>query len=63
MMNLYQVINAWIKKSVSTKNYELFNSSDLQEWYESPIIEPILASLEEFQERDSGWIAYLKFDY
>ncbi len=50
------------KKVVSTKNYELFNSSDLQEWYASRIIESILASLEEFQERDSGWIAYPKFD-
>jgi len=29
--------------------------SDLQEWYASRVIEPILASLEEFQERDSGW--------
>ena len=47
MVNLYQVIK------ISVRNYELFNSSDLQEWYASRIIELILASLEEFQERDS----------
>jgi len=33
MMNLYWVINVRIK--VSTRNYELFRSSDLQEWYAS----------------------------
>jgi len=27
----------------------------LREWYELRIVEPILASLEEFQERDSRW--------
>jgi len=42
-------------KSITTRNYELFRSSDLQEWYQSRIIEPTLTSLEEFQERDSGW--------
>ncbi|KYN02136.1 hypothetical protein ALC62_07057, partial [Cyphomyrmex costatus] len=42
-------------KSVSTRNYELFRSSDLQEWYASRVVEPILASLDEFQEHDSGW--------
>ncbi|XP_072746064.1 uncharacterized protein [Anoplolepis gracilipes] len=42
-------------KSVSTKNCELFRTSDLREWYEQRVIEPTLASLEEFQERDSGW--------
>jgi len=41
-------------KSINTKNNELFNS-DLQEWYTSCIVEPILAPLEEFQECDSGW--------
>ena len=39
----------------NTKNYELFRTSDLCEWYERRVIEPTLASLEEFQERDSGW--------
>ena len=42
-------------KSINTRNYELFRTSDLREWYESRVIEPTLASLEEFQERDSGW--------
>ncbi|XP_036139701.1 uncharacterized protein LOC118644691 [Monomorium pharaonis] len=42
-------------KSINTKNCELFQTSDLDEWYERRIIEPTLASLEEFQERDSGW--------
>jgi len=42
-------------KCVCTRNCELFQSSDLQEWYDIHVIEPILASLDEFQERDSGW--------
>ncbi|XP_036140462.1 uncharacterized protein LOC118644854 [Monomorium pharaonis] len=42
-------------KSINTKNCELFQTSDLDEWYERRVIEPTLASLEEFQERDSGW--------
>jgi len=42
-------------KSIATRNYELFRTSDLQEWYESRVVEPTLTSLEEFQERDSGW--------
>jgi len=42
-------------KSIATRNYEFFRSSDLQEWYESRVVEPTLTSLEEFQERDSGW--------
>jgi len=42
-------------KSIATRNYELFRSTDLQEWYELRVVEPTLASLEEFQERDSGW--------
>ena len=40
--------------SINTKNYELFRSSNLEEWYESHVIEPVLTSLEEFQERNSG---------
>lgn len=43
------------RKSVSTKNSEIFCTTDLEEWYELQIVEPILTSLEEFQERDSGW--------
>jgi len=42
-------------KSINTKNYELFRTSNLHEWYERHVIEPTLAALEEFQERDSGW--------
>jgi len=42
-------------KSITTRNYELSHSSDLQEWYQSRVFEPILTSLEKFQERDSGW--------
>jgi len=42
-------------KSIATRNYELFRTSNLREWYELHVVEPILASLEEFQERDSGW--------
>jgi len=42
-------------KSIATRNYELFRTSDLQEWYESRVVESTLTSLEEFQERDSGW--------
>jgi len=42
-------------KSIATRNYELFRTSNLCEWYELHVVEPILASLEEFQERDSGW--------
>ena len=42
-------------KSINTRNCELFHTSDLQEWYRRCVIETTLASLEEFQERDSGW--------
>jgi len=42
-------------KSIATRNYEFFRSSNLHEWYESRVVEPTLTSLEEFQERDSGW--------
>ena len=47
-------------KSVNTKNYELFHSSNLEKWYEWRVVEPILTSLEKFQNRDSGWTH--KFD-
>lgn len=42
-------------KSINTPNVELFSTADLGEWYEHRVIEPTLASLDEFQERDSGW--------
>lgn len=42
-------------KSINTGNVELFTASDLSEWYQKRVVEPILKSLEEFQESDSGW--------
>ncbi|XP_071576403.1 uncharacterized protein, partial [Temnothorax nylanderi] len=42
-------------KSFNTNNKELCRTSHLREWYERHVIEPTLAKLEEFQERDSGW--------
>ena len=42
-------------KSINTRNFELFHSSNLREWYERHVTKFILASLDEFQERDSGW--------
>ncbi|EZA49497.1 hypothetical protein X777_12309 [Ooceraea biroi] len=42
-------------KRINTKNRGLFPTFDLQEWFTQYVIEPTLASLEEFQERDSGW--------
>ena len=42
-------------ESINTRNCELFRTSDLQEWYQRCVAEPSLASLEEFQARDSGW--------
>ncbi|KYN14186.1 hypothetical protein ALC57_13605, partial [Trachymyrmex cornetzi] len=42
-------------KSIATRNYELYRYSDLREWYVTRVVEPILTSLEEFHERDSGW--------
>ncbi|XP_076298323.1 LOW QUALITY PROTEIN: uncharacterized protein LOC143217668 [Lasioglossum baleicum] len=43
------------RKSVGTKNCEIVYATDLEEMYELCIVGPILTSLEEFQERDSGW--------
>ncbi|KYN00049.1 hypothetical protein ALC62_09194 [Cyphomyrmex costatus] len=42
-------------KSIATRNFEIYRCTDQREWYVSRVVEPILASLEEFQERDSGW--------
>ena len=47
--------NKCANKYMSRRNYELFRSSDLYEWYASHVVELILTSLEEFQERDSRW--------
>ncbi|KYM93731.1 hypothetical protein ALC62_15669 [Cyphomyrmex costatus] len=41
-------------KSIATRNYDIYRCTDQREWYVSRVVEPILASLEEFQERDSG---------
>ncbi|EGI69387.1 hypothetical protein G5I_01874 [Acromyrmex echinatior] len=41
-------------KSIITKNSEIYRCTDMHEWYERHVVEPILAPLEEFQERDSG---------
>jgi len=42
-------------KSIVIKNSEIYRYTDLREWYEQHVIQPILVSLEEFQEHDSGW--------
>ncbi|XP_070169385.1 uncharacterized protein [Polyergus mexicanus] len=42
-------------KTIATKNYPLLPFSDLREWYGKRVIDATLASLQEFQERDSGW--------
>lgn len=42
-------------KSFNTGNCVLFTSTNLRNWYRIDVMKPILASLEEFQERDSGW--------
>ncbi|XP_076278400.1 uncharacterized protein LOC143208149 [Lasioglossum baleicum] len=42
-------------KSFGTRNVALFRTSDLRQWYQRDVVPTILTSLEEFQERDSGW--------
>lgn len=42
-------------KTFATPNYELFAATDLSQWYQNKIYEPLLTAMEEFQERDSGW--------
>ena len=51
----FETKNKRANKSTITKNSEIYRYTDLREWYEQYVIQPILASLEEFQERDSGW--------
>jgi len=41
-------------KNIATRNYELFYLTDLREWYELRVDEPILASLKKFQKCDNG---------
>jgi len=38
-------------KSIATRDYEFFQTLDLQEWYESRVVESTLIALEEFHER------------
>jgi len=42
-------------KTITTRNHPLLLTTDLREWYESRVVGDIITSLEEFQERDSGW--------
>lgn len=43
------------QKSIITSNSEIYSTTELNIWYMKYVIDSILASLEEFQERDSGW--------
>jgi len=45
-----------VSECITTRTYELFRTSDLQEWYESRVVESTFhrTSLEEFQKRDNG---------
>ncbi|KYN41435.1 hypothetical protein ALC56_04149 [Trachymyrmex septentrionalis] len=47
--------NKRANKSIISKNSEIYQYTDLREWYEQHIIESMLTLLEEFQERNSGW--------
>ncbi|XP_067216433.1 uncharacterized protein [Linepithema humile] len=42
-------------KTIATKNQKIYPTSDLNQWYTKHVVDTILTSLEEFQERDSGW--------
>lgn len=42
-------------KSIATRNSEVFSTTDLRDWYARRVVDATLTSLEEFQERDSGW--------
>lgn len=42
-------------KTIATRNHPLLPTTDLREWYDTRVVDDIIASLEEFQERDSGW--------
>jgi len=55
MVSLNAMKNKRANKSIVTKNSEIYRYTDLRVCYEQHVIEPILVSLEEFQERDSGW--------
>ncbi|XP_025267778.1 uncharacterized protein LOC112639099 [Camponotus floridanus] len=42
-------------KTIATRNHPLLPTTDLREWYDTRVVGDTVASLEEFQERDSGW--------
>ncbi|XP_072403137.1 uncharacterized protein [Diabrotica undecimpunctata] len=42
-------------KYFTTSNSPIYRDANLDEWFETKVMEPITAKLEEFQERDSGW--------
>ncbi|XP_025267368.1 uncharacterized protein LOC112638941 [Camponotus floridanus] len=42
-------------KTIATRNHPLLSTTDLREWYDTCFVGDTVASLEEFQECDSGW--------
>ncbi|XP_025264481.1 uncharacterized protein LOC112637930 [Camponotus floridanus] len=42
-------------KTIATRNHPLLPTTDLREWYDTRVVGDTVASLEKFQERDSGW--------
>jgi len=42
------VANFTTLQSITTRNYKLFRTSDLQEWYESHVVKSTVTSLKEF---------------
>ncbi|XP_025261979.1 uncharacterized protein LOC112637159 [Camponotus floridanus] len=42
-------------KTIASRNHPLLPTTDLREWYDTRVVGDTVASLEEFQERDSGW--------
>ncbi|XP_072401744.1 uncharacterized protein [Diabrotica undecimpunctata] len=42
-------------KYFTTSNSPIYRDTNLDEWFEKKVVEPINRDLEEFQERDSGW--------
>jgi len=57
MVSSWQVYKR-VNKSIAIRNFEIFQCTNLREWYVLRIIEPTLSSLEEFQKRDSI-VAYI----
>ena len=43
-------------KNFITKSVRLYSSTDLSKWFLINILQLIDADMEEFQERDSGWL-------